>query len=227
MSLRTRLLLAFAAIVLIPMALLAFGLRQEMNRRLSEEYQLRVDRVVEVIREDLARESAGIAERLESLETRAAERQPVSERGGGGPRIRAGISARLRGHGDAAHRALDAPDSGQRRPDSQLRSFPERAWPHRAWPGGGPRAARAAWLLWRLAAPSVNSSRWLVPGRSSSAGARSRSSAVSPSTRHFSRVSPAIEPSSSRCITRVEIYRPSRRSRIPRRTPLSANSSCR
>ena len=68
MSLRTRLLLAFAAIVLIPMALLAFGLRQEMNRRLSEEYQLRVDRVVEVIREDLARESAGIAERLESLE---------------------------------------------------------------------------------------------------------------------------------------------------------------
>ncbi len=69
MSLRTRLLLAFAAIVLIPMALLAFGLRQEMNRRLSEEYQLRVDRVVEVIREDLARESAGIAERLASLET--------------------------------------------------------------------------------------------------------------------------------------------------------------
>jgi signal transduction histidine kinase len=68
MSLRTRLILAFAAIVLIPMALLAIGLRQEMNRRLSEEYQLRVDRVVDVIREDLARESAGIAERLESLE---------------------------------------------------------------------------------------------------------------------------------------------------------------
>jgi signal transduction histidine kinase len=68
MSLRTRLLLAFAAIVLVPMALLAFGLRQEMNRRLSEEYQLRVDRVVEVIKEDLAHESAGIAARLESLE---------------------------------------------------------------------------------------------------------------------------------------------------------------
>jgi len=69
MSLRTRLLLAFAAVVLIPIALLAFGLRQEMTRRLSEEYQLRVDRVVEVIREDLARESAGIAERLASLES--------------------------------------------------------------------------------------------------------------------------------------------------------------
>src|SRR5262245_52933981 len=68
MSLRTRLLLAFAAVLLIPIALLAYGLRQEMTRRLSQEYQLRVDKVVEVIREDLARESAGIAERLTSLE---------------------------------------------------------------------------------------------------------------------------------------------------------------
>ena len=67
MSLRTRLLLAFAIVALIPIALLAFGLRQEMIVRLSDEYQLRVDRVVEVIREDLAHESAGIAERLVSL----------------------------------------------------------------------------------------------------------------------------------------------------------------
>ena len=69
MSLRTRLLLAFAAVVLIPIALLALGLRQEMTRRLSQEYQLRVDTVVETIREDLARESSSIAERLESLGT--------------------------------------------------------------------------------------------------------------------------------------------------------------
>src|SRR5688500_2229503 len=68
MSLRTRLLLAFAAVVLIPIGVLAFGLRQEMSRRLSEEYQLRVDRMIEVIGEDLARESNGIAERLASLE---------------------------------------------------------------------------------------------------------------------------------------------------------------
>src|SRR5262245_51924217 len=69
MSLRARLLLAFAAVVLIPIALLAFGIRQEMTRRLAQEYQGRVDRVVAVIREDLARESAGIAERLASLES--------------------------------------------------------------------------------------------------------------------------------------------------------------
>src|SRR5262249_14172783 len=69
MSLRTRLLLAFAVVVLVPIALLAFGIRREMNRRLSEEYQRRVDGVVAVIREDLARESAGIAARLTSLES--------------------------------------------------------------------------------------------------------------------------------------------------------------
>jgi signal transduction histidine kinase len=67
MSLRSRLLLAFAAVVVIPIALLAFGLRQEMARRLSQEYQPRVDNVVAVIREDLARESSGISERLASL----------------------------------------------------------------------------------------------------------------------------------------------------------------
>jgi signal transduction histidine kinase len=68
-SLRTRILLAFAAVVVIPIALLALGFRQEMTRRLSDEYQHRVDAVVEVIREDLERESAGISERLASLES--------------------------------------------------------------------------------------------------------------------------------------------------------------
>src|SRR5580765_4496423 len=69
MSLRTRLLLAFAAVMLIPIGLLAFGLRHEVIKHLSAEYQLRVDGAVEIIREDLVRESAGIAERLASLES--------------------------------------------------------------------------------------------------------------------------------------------------------------
>lgn len=68
MSLRTRLLLAFAAVVLLPIALLAFGLRQDTYQRLSAEYQHRVDTVVETIREDLGRESSSIDERLASLE---------------------------------------------------------------------------------------------------------------------------------------------------------------
>jgi signal transduction histidine kinase len=68
MSLRTRLLLAFGALVLIPIALLALGMRQEMAGRLAQEYQVRVDQVVEIVREDLTRESTAIAERLASLE---------------------------------------------------------------------------------------------------------------------------------------------------------------
>ena len=60
-------LLAFAAVVLIPIALLALGIRQDISRRLSNEYQLRVNSVVEVIGEDLGLESAGIGERLGSL----------------------------------------------------------------------------------------------------------------------------------------------------------------
>ena len=42
--------------ILIPIALLAFGLRQDAYQRLSEEYQHRVDSVVETIRDGLARE---------------------------------------------------------------------------------------------------------------------------------------------------------------------------
>jgi signal transduction histidine kinase len=68
MSLRTRLLLAFGAVILIPISLLAFGLRLDSYQRLSDEYRHRVDSVVETVGEDLARESAGIDERLESLE---------------------------------------------------------------------------------------------------------------------------------------------------------------
>jgi len=60
-------LLAFAAVVLIPIALLAIGIRQDITRRLTSEYQLRVDSIVEVIREDLGLERAGINERLGSL----------------------------------------------------------------------------------------------------------------------------------------------------------------
>ena len=67
MSLRTQMLLAFAAVVLVPIALLALGIRQDITRRLSNEYQVRVDSVVAVIGEDLGLESKGIGERLASL----------------------------------------------------------------------------------------------------------------------------------------------------------------
>lgn len=61
-------LLAFAAVVFIPITLLAIGIRQDITRRLSNEYQVRVDSVVDVIGEDLRLESKSIGERLASLE---------------------------------------------------------------------------------------------------------------------------------------------------------------
>jgi signal transduction histidine kinase len=68
-SLRSRLLLAFALVVLVPIALLALGIRQDITRRLSDEYQVRVNSVVDVIGEDLGLEAAGIGERVASLKT--------------------------------------------------------------------------------------------------------------------------------------------------------------
>ena len=69
MMLRTRMLMAFGVVVVIPLALLALGLRLEMTNRLTEEYRVRVDTVVEVIKEDLQRESADISARLLSLKS--------------------------------------------------------------------------------------------------------------------------------------------------------------
>ncbi|HEX5110478.1 MAG TPA: HAMP domain-containing sensor histidine kinase [Vicinamibacterales bacterium] len=67
MSLRTRLVLAFAAVVFIPLAVLAFGLRQEMTRLLSDDYEKRVNAVGRDIRNDLDFENARIDDRLASL----------------------------------------------------------------------------------------------------------------------------------------------------------------
>ena len=67
MSLRTRLVLAFAAVVFIPLAVLAFGLRQEMTRLLSDDYEKRVNAVGRDIRKDLDFENARIDDRLASL----------------------------------------------------------------------------------------------------------------------------------------------------------------
>jgi signal transduction histidine kinase len=67
MSLRGRLLVAFTALVLIPIALLAWGLRQEMSRQLTDQYERHLEMVRQIVTEDLVREGAAIDGRLESL----------------------------------------------------------------------------------------------------------------------------------------------------------------
>lgn len=67
MSFRTRLFLGILIAVLLPLGALAYGVRQEMERRLTTEYEERVSSMVSVMEADLARESGEIAARLAAL----------------------------------------------------------------------------------------------------------------------------------------------------------------
>ncbi len=69
MTFRARLSVAFVVAALIPLAVLAHGARREVTRRLTEQHERRVAALVDIVREDLARESASIAGRLEILQT--------------------------------------------------------------------------------------------------------------------------------------------------------------
>ncbi|HYC31475.1 MAG TPA: HAMP domain-containing protein, partial [Gemmatimonadales bacterium] len=67
MSFRARLFLAFTAAVLLPLALLAWGVRREIERRLSAERDLRVGRVAAGLEAELAATGASVAARLAEL----------------------------------------------------------------------------------------------------------------------------------------------------------------
>jgi len=67
MTFRTRLLAAFGVVVLVPLLVFGLGIRREMSRRLTGEYEQRVTALVGVIRADIARESDRIAARLDAL----------------------------------------------------------------------------------------------------------------------------------------------------------------
>jgi signal transduction histidine kinase len=66
-SFRTRLFLATVLAVLVPLGALTYGVRREMERRLTAEYEGRAGSMVSVIEADLARESGTIASRLAAL----------------------------------------------------------------------------------------------------------------------------------------------------------------
>jgi signal transduction histidine kinase len=66
-SFRTRLFVAVLLAVLLPLGALAFGVRREMERRLTAEYGGRVASMASVIEADLRRESATMAARLDAL----------------------------------------------------------------------------------------------------------------------------------------------------------------
>jgi signal transduction histidine kinase len=66
-SFRTRLFLALMLAVLLPLGALAYGVRQEMEHRLTSEYEGRVGSMVSVIEADLNRESRALALRIAAL----------------------------------------------------------------------------------------------------------------------------------------------------------------
>jgi signal transduction histidine kinase len=67
MTFRARLLIGFGAAAFLPLALLTLGVRHEVAKRLTRQYEQRVDAEARMVREDLARESAIIAAKLATL----------------------------------------------------------------------------------------------------------------------------------------------------------------
>jgi signal transduction histidine kinase len=68
MTFRARMSIAFLLAALVPLGVLAHGVRLEVTRRLTAQHQRRVSTLVDIVRQDLARESASIAARLEILD---------------------------------------------------------------------------------------------------------------------------------------------------------------
>src|SRR5881396_2528214 len=67
MTFRTRILLGFGVVVLVPLLVFGLRIRAVMASRLTAEYESRVASLVGVIRADFERESTGIAGRLHAL----------------------------------------------------------------------------------------------------------------------------------------------------------------
>ena len=67
MTFRTRILIGFGVVVLVPLALFGVRVRTAMATRLTDEYERRVATLVAVIRTHLARDGAAIARRLDAL----------------------------------------------------------------------------------------------------------------------------------------------------------------
>ena len=67
MKFRTRLLIAFGAVVMIPLLVFGLGIRREMSNRIRDAYQQRVASQMRVFRNDLQEESNRILSRLGGL----------------------------------------------------------------------------------------------------------------------------------------------------------------
>jgi signal transduction histidine kinase len=69
MKFRTRLLVAFGVVVMIPLLVFGLGIRREMAKRVTEEDERRVNALAGVISADLQRESDRVGARLATLKS--------------------------------------------------------------------------------------------------------------------------------------------------------------
>lgn len=67
MSFRRRLFLAFLFVALVPVAVVAFGVRREMDERVTTQYEHRVAGSIAAVRAELARQDRMLADRLTEL----------------------------------------------------------------------------------------------------------------------------------------------------------------
>lgn len=72
MTFRTRILLATAPVVLVPLVVFGLGVRRAVRQRLAAQYQTRVVALVSSIGDDLSRRGAVLARRLATLRAAAA-----------------------------------------------------------------------------------------------------------------------------------------------------------
>ncbi len=67
MRFRTRLLVALVALAVVPLIGIAFGVRHEIDRRLTAQYEARTARLAATVRDDLAHQGGAIGDQLASL----------------------------------------------------------------------------------------------------------------------------------------------------------------
>ncbi len=67
MTFRTRVLIACLVVSIASLAMLTFGIRQEVDRTITAQYRARVEGLIAVIREDMARRNRAVDERLGAL----------------------------------------------------------------------------------------------------------------------------------------------------------------
>ncbi len=77
MSFRTRVLIASVVVAVLPLGLLTFGIRREVEKQLTAQYRARVDAAIAAVREDVRRQGEVVDARLVALASGVVENTEV------------------------------------------------------------------------------------------------------------------------------------------------------